>query len=89
MSSPGWVVASFYADRDGPGPAARELMAVDDAQPPQWTAPLGVTVRAAMFDAAGLARGSPVEFTVVVRDRAGREASAHLDFRIARTTSQD
>jgi glycosidase len=89
VSSPGWVVASFYADRDGPGPAPRELMAVDDAQPQQWTAPLGVTVRAAVFDAAGLARGSPVEFTVVVRDRAGREASAHLDFRIARTTSRD
>jgi glycosidase len=89
VSSPGWVVASFYADRDGPGPVPRELMAVDDAQPQQWTAPLGVTVRAAVFDAAGLARGSPVEFTVVVRDRAGREASAHLDFRIARTTSRD
>ena len=85
VSSPGWVVASFYADRDGPGPTPRELIAVNDAQPQQWIAPeLGGWPRGALFDAAALAKGAPVEFTVVVRDRAGREASAHLDIKTAR-----
>ncbi len=88
VSSPSWVVASFYADRDGPGPAPRELIAVDDAQPQQWIAPeRGGWPRSALFDAAGLARGSPVEFTVVVRDLAGHEASAHLGMKIARSPS--
>ena len=87
VKGPNWVVASIYADRDGPGPAPRELIAVDDAQPAQWSAPPEFTSRDALFDAAGLARGSPVEFTVVVRDRAGREASAHLDITIARSLS--
>ncbi len=90
VRSPGWAVASFYADRDGPGPAARELIAVDDAQPQQWTPPdLGGWPRGALFDAAGLARGAPVEFTVVVRDLAGHEASAHLDITIARSPSEE
>jgi hypothetical protein len=90
VRSPGWAVASFYADRDGPGPAARELIAVDDAQPQQWTPPdLGGWPRGALFDAAGLARGAPVEFTVVVRDLAGHEASAHLDITIARSPSDE
>ncbi|MGB7979614.1 MAG: alpha-amylase family glycosyl hydrolase [Candidatus Nanopelagicales bacterium] len=84
VSSPGWVLASFYADRDGPGPAPRELIAVDDAQPTQWITPIvGRWPRGALFDAAGLARGSPVEFTVVVRNLAGREASTHLEINIA------
>ncbi len=89
VNGPNWVVASIYADRDGPGPAPRELIAVDDAQPVQWSAPPEFTSRYALFDASGLARGAPVEFTVVVRDRAGREASAHLDIRIARSLSED
>ncbi len=90
VSSPGWVVATFYADRDGPGPAARELLAVDDTEPAQWVSPIvdGVP-RAALFDATGLRRGSPVEFTVVVRDVAGREASVHLDIKIARNPDHD
>ncbi len=89
VAGPNWVVASIYADRDGPGPAPRELMTVDDAQPLQWRAPLGMSSREALFDAAGLARGAPVEFTVVVRDRAGHEASTHLDITIARSLSEE
>ena len=89
VKGPNWVVASIYADRDGPGPAPRELIAVDDAQPDQWSARPEFTSRYALFDASGLARGAPVEFTVVVRDRAGREASAHLDITIARSLSED
>ena len=90
VSSPGWVVATFYADPDGPGPAARELIAVDDTEPAQWVPPVfGGVPRATMFDATGLSRGSPVEFTVVVRDLAGREASAHLNITIARSPTQD
>ncbi len=90
VSAPSWSVAAFYADRDGAGPAPRELIAVDDAQPPQWTAPqVGGWPRGALFDATGLARGAPVEFTVVVRDVAGREASAHLGITIARSLSED
>jgi hypothetical protein len=59
---------------------------MDDAQPPQWITPMvGGASRGALFDAAGLARGSPVGSTVVVRDLAGREASTHLDIRIARS----
>jgi hypothetical protein len=90
VSSPGWVVATFYADRDGPGPAARELIALDDTEPAQWVPPIfGGVPRATMFDATGLSRGSPVEFTVVVRDLAGREASAHLNIKLARSPDQD
>jgi glycosidase len=90
VSSPGWVVATFYADSDGPGPAPRELIAVDDSQPAQWVPPVfGGVPRATLFDATGLSRGSPVEFTVVVRDPAGREASAHLTIKLARSPDQD
>ena len=90
VDSPGWVVTSFYADRDGPGPASRELIAVDDASAADhWWGPLGRLPRGALFDAAGLARGAPVEFTVVVRDRAGREASTHLEINIARIPDWD
>ncbi len=90
VSSPGWVLATIYADRDGPGPAARELIAVDDTEPVQWIPPVfGGVPRATLFDATGLSRGSPVEFTVVVRDLAGREASAHLNIELARNPDQD
>jgi hypothetical protein len=90
VSSPGWTVATFYADRDGPGPAARELIAVDDTEPAQWVSPIAESLpRTLLFDATGLTQGTPVQFTVVVRDLAGHQASAHLDIKIARNPDHD